>query len=105
MELWKFEGNELKIHLPGPFNNIIDKNQIQQECKTGMMININKKETKNKCENCREITLLPTAYKLFAHIIKNRLNEHVKDEIVEEECGFRKGRSSADAIFTVQEII
>jgi len=64
-----------------------------------------KKETKNKCENCRGITLLPTAYKLFANIIKkNRLNEHVEDEMVEGQCGFRKGRSCTDAIFTVQQI-
>jgi len=48
---------------------------------------------------------LPTAYKLFANIIKNRLNEHLEDEMVEEQCGFRKGRSCVDAIFTVQQII
>ena len=29
----------------------------------------------------------------------------LEDEIVEEECGFRKGRSRTDAIFTVQQIM
>jgi len=29
----------------------------------------------------------------------------VADEIVEEQCGFRKGRSCTDAIFAVQKII
>jgi hypothetical protein len=29
----------------------------------------------------------------------------VEEEIVEEQCGFRKGRSCTDAIFTVQQII
>jgi len=48
---------------------------------------------------------LPTAYKLFANIIRNRVNEHLVDEIVEEQCGFRKGRSYTDVIFTVQQII
>jgi sorting nexin-29 len=72
---------------------------------TGMVINIHQKGTKSKCENYRGITLLPTAYKLFANIIRNKLNEHMEDEIVEEQCGFRKGRSSTDAIFTVQQII
>src|SRR5215469_12076503 len=60
---------------------------------------------KRKCENYRGITLLPTAYKLFANIIKNRLNEHLEDKIVEEQCGFRQGRSCTDVIFTVQQII
>ena len=48
---------------------------------------------------------MPTAYKLFTNIIKNRLNGHVEEEMVEEECGFMKGRSCTDAIFTVQQII
>ena len=46
-----------------------------------------------------------TAYKLFANIINNRLNEYLEDEMVEEQCGFRKGRSCTDAIFTVQHLI
>jgi len=69
-----------------------------------MVINTHKRGTKGKCENHRGITLMPTAYKLFANIMKNRLNEHAEDEMVEEQCGFRKGRSCADAIFTVQHI-
>jgi len=48
---------------------------------------------------------LPTVYKLFANIIKNRLNEHGEDEMVEEQCGFRKGRSCTGAVFTVQQTI
>ena len=66
---------------------------------------IHKKGTKSKCENYRGITLLPTAYKLFANIIRNKLNEYLGDEMIEEQCGFRKGRSCTDAIFTVQQII
>ena len=52
------------------FNKIIDKNQMSQEWETGMVINVHKKGTKSKCENYRGISLLPTAYKLFATIIK-----------------------------------
>ena len=78
---------------------------MPQEWETGMVINIHKKGTKSKCENYRGITLLPTAYKLFTNIIKNRINEHVEEEMVEEQCGFRKGRSCTEAIFTVQQII
>src|SRR5215469_5969997 len=70
-----------------------------------MVINIHKGGTKSKCENYRGITLLPTAYKLYANIIKNRLNEHLEDKMVEEQCGFRKGRSCTGAIFRVQQII
>ena len=36
---------------------------------------------------------------------KKRLNEYLEDEMVEEKCGFRKGRRCTDAIFTVQQIM
>jgi len=104
-EMWKFGGNELKLHLLKQLNNIIDKNQMHQEWETGMVINIHKRGTKSKCENYRGITLLPATYKLFANIMKNRLNGHVEDEMVEEQCVFRNGRSCTDTIFTVQQII
>ena len=97
MKLWKFGGNELKMHILELFNKTIDKNRMPQEWETGMMIKIHKKGTESKCENYRGITLLPTAYKLFANIIKNRLNDHLEDEMVEEKCGFRKGHSCTDA--------
>jgi hypothetical protein len=70
-----------------------------------MVTNIHKKGTISKCENYRVITLLPTAYKLFANIIRNKLNEYLGNEIIEKQCGFRTGRSCTDAIFTVQQII
>ena len=69
-ELWKYGGTELEIHLLELFNQIIDKNQKPQKWDAGMVINIHKKGTKNKYENYRGITLLPTAYKLLANIIK-----------------------------------
>jgi len=49
---------------------------MPQEWERRTVINIHKKGTKSKCENYRGITLLPTASKLFANIIKSRLNEH-----------------------------
>jgi len=70
-----------------------------------MMINAYKKGTRSKCENYRGITLLPTAYKLFANTIKNRLNEYLEDEMIEEQCGIRKEPSCTDAIFTEQQIM
>ena len=51
MELCKFGGNKLKIHLLELFNKLIDKNQMPQEWETGIVINIHKKGTKSKCEN------------------------------------------------------
>ena len=64
MELWKFGGNELKIHILELFNNITDKNQMPQEWETGMVININKKEQKTNVKIIEELLyfLQPTSY-------------------------------------------
>ena len=69
MEIWR---KRIKIHLLELFNKKIDKNQTPQEWGIGMVINIHNEGTKIKCENYRGITLLPTAYKLFANIIKKQ---------------------------------
>ena len=41
----------------------------------------------------------------YLQTIINRLNEYLEDEMVEEQGGFRNGRSCTDAIFTVQQIM
>jgi hypothetical protein len=64
MELWKFGGNELKIHILELFNTIIDKNQMPQEWETEMVINIHKKEQTANVKITQELLncLQPTSY-------------------------------------------
>jgi len=64
MEMWKFGGNELKIHLLELFKYIVDKNQMPQKWETGMVINIYKKEQKANVKTIKELLccLQPTNY-------------------------------------------
>jgi hypothetical protein len=39
---------------------------------------IHKKGGKNKCENCRGITLLSVASKLYGNLLKNKLNKYIE---------------------------
>ena len=55
MELWKFGGNELKIHLLELLYKIIDKNQMPKEWETGMVINVHKKEQKSNVKITEEL--------------------------------------------------
>jgi len=59
MGLWKFGGNELKMHILELFNNIIDKNQMTQEWETGIVINIHKKEQKVNVKIIEELLYCP----------------------------------------------
>lgn len=55
---------------------------------TFLVINPHIKGPKSNCKNWRELTLLPTAYKIFANIVR-KINAHF-EEIAGKECSFRK---------------
>jgi sorting nexin-29 len=66
---------------------------------------LHKKGDIQKCENYRGISLLNSGYKIYANIIKNKLYEHYKGKLREEQDGFRWGRSFSDSYFSLKLII
>ena len=54
--------------------------------------------------NYRPLSLLQTCYKLYARIIANRLTAGLDDRIRELQFGFRKGRSTSEAIYLVRRL-
>ena len=73
----------------------------------GHIIPIFKKGNRNEASNYRGITLLSIIGKLFTRILNNRLNTWAdKYSIyVEAQAGFRKGMSTTDNIFTLNNLI
>jgi hypothetical protein len=55
--------------------------------------------------NYREITLLCTAYKVFANILLNSLEPKTERIIGEYQAEFRPGRSTIDQLFTVKQTL
>ena len=80
---------------------------MPQEWETGMVINIQKRNTQKKAnvKNTEELHYCPQPTKLFTNVIESRLNEQVENQMVEEQCGFTKGRCCTDANLKVQQII
>jgi hypothetical protein len=70
MELFKYGGDTMKDTLLSLFNDVWERHQIPEDWETGLVINIYKKGSKPDCKNYRCITLLLTASKIFANIIK-----------------------------------
>ena len=62
-----------------------------------------KKEIKNP-DNYRVISLLNTGYKMYSKIIAKILRVIAEVLILEEQNGFRKGRSCMDCIFSPSQI-
>jgi hypothetical protein len=47
---------------------------------------------------------LPTAYKLYGKILKDKLQPIAENILGKEQYGLRKGRSTIDAISTIKQI-
>ena len=60
---------------------------------------------RNNPDNYRGISLLNTGYKIYSKIIAKRLAAIAEVLLLEEQNGFRKGRSCMDCIFSASQII
>lgn len=72
-----------------------------------VIVPLYKRGDKKVTGNYREISLLCTAYKIYAEIIRQRLNEEVEGKrmLPESQTGFQKGRSTIDNIFILNHLI
>jgi len=78
---------------------------IPEERRTAIVIPVHKKGDRNNTNNSRGISLLNTGYKIYSKIIVKRLTAIAEILLLEEQNGFRKGRSCTDCIFSVSQII
>jgi len=60
---------------------------------------------RNNADNYRGVSLLNSGYKIYSKIIANRLIVIVEVLLLEEQNGFRKGRSCMDCILSASQII
>jgi len=68
---------------------------------------IHKKGNTSDVRNYRGITLLCTAYKIYAAILAERLREEIEGmgSLPETQAGFRKGRLTMDNVKILQQVI
>ena len=101
-EMLKYGGETLCAELALLFNKILENGEVPESWKHSFTIPIFKKGDRKVCDNYRGITLLSAALKLFTKI----LSEAIADTGIEEEQqGFRRNRSTIDAIFIVRQIV
>jgi hypothetical protein len=51
--------------------------------------------------NYRGISLLPTTYKILSNILLSRLTPYAEEIIGDDQCGFRRNRSTTDHTFCI----
>ena len=102
-EMIKYGGPDLTSRLTDLFQTILKKCRIPEKWKESIIIPIYKKGCKADPENYRGISLLNTTLKLFTRVILSKLLTYVQPK--EEQQGFRKNRSTTDAIFIMRQIV
>jgi len=106
METWKYANAELKKRLLDLLRIIWRKGKILEDWRKCIML-LYKKGKREKIRNYRGISVLCLAYKIYADVLRNRLEKEieVKELISENQTGFRKGSSMIDNIFILNHLM
>ena len=106
-ELFIYGKDVLSPYLLKLFNFIFDSGCFPNMWSDGLLIALHKKGNYSNPENFRGITLLSALGKLFTRVVNNRLNMWAEQYsiYIEAQYGFRKGRSTTDCIFILQNVI
>ena len=78
---------------------------VPTDWQKGVISPILKKGDKTVCDNHRGITLLSHAGKIYTRIVEARLRQCVESVLDDSQYGFRPGRSTTDAVFTIKMIL
>ena len=95
------------VHLCDLFNCILTPGYFPESWTHGVIIPLHKKGSISDVNNYRGITLVSCFSKLFTTILNKRLEQFCNDNdvISDAQFGFRKGRSTVDAIFILNSIV
>ena len=99
-EAWIIGENELREDLRNILNEIWKGGEIPDEWKTGTIRPIHKKGDKKEVGNYRGIMLMDTSYKIYAEIVRKRLEKELTEKKVLDDThmGYREGKGTAEAI-------
>jgi hypothetical protein len=78
--------------------SIWNKEELPQQWKESIIIPIYKK-------GGNIVIILSTAYKILSNILLARLTPYVNEVIGDQQCGFRRNRSTTDQIFYIRQIL
>lgn len=104
IELVKYGPEVLHEILVKIFNKcMINGEDVPEDWNLAYISSIFKRGSKKMCENYRGISVTSSVGRLYGRILKKRIETEFSD--IEEQNGFRAGRSCMDNVFVLQQII
>lgn len=104
IELVKYGSDELVEKITELFNKcLINGDNIPRDWGMAYISSIHKKGCKKTCSNYRGISVTSSMGRLYGRVLKERIEQYFQD--MEEQSGFRSGRSCLDNIFVLQQLV
>ncbi len=106
-EVWKYATETIKRELLQLCNEVWKSGVMPEGWREATVVPIYKSRDANSAKNYRGISLLSTAYKIFASVINVRLTRWAEEAKIlpENQAGFRCGRGTRDNIYILQTIV
>ncbi|XP_025265271.1 uncharacterized protein LOC112638231 [Camponotus floridanus] len=104
-EAWLYGEEEIVEEFHKIINKIWNGEQkLPEEWKIGIVTPIHKKGDIHDVKNYRGITLMDTGYKIYAEIIRKRLEKEMEEREImgETQTGYRIGKGTLEAIYIVK---
>ena len=94
-------------HICDIFNKILDSGHFPEKWCEGIIVPIYKKGNKADVNNYRGITILSCLSKIFTIILNRRITSISEENnlISDSQFGFRKGKSTVDALFVLLNVV
>ena len=83
----------------------LENSAVATGLEKSVVISIPKKGNAKECSDYRTIAFISHASKIILKILQVRLPQHVNQEVLDVQAGFRKGRGTRDQIANILWII
>ncbi|XP_044762034.1 uncharacterized protein LOC123319231 [Coccinella septempunctata] len=103
IELVKYGPDILLETITGLFNRCLKGDRVPEDWNLAYISSIYKKGDKSMCKNYRGISVMSSMARLYGRVLKRRIEESIVE--IEEQGGFRAGRSCTDNVFVLQQVI
>jgi len=104
MEMIKSGGQKLLEMITVFLNKIINGNKVTEEWKVAIITSVHKKGDTRKRENYRGISVTSKFSRIYGRILAKLVELQYKNMEMEEQSGFRAGRSCVDNILRITQI-
>lgn len=106
-EAWIYSQGGIRTKLNELIKRVWRGEGLPEKWREGLISVIHKKGEEGNPANYRGITLLGTAYKIYAAILAENIRREVEEKqiIPETQFGFRQGRGTIDSIYVLHHVV